>query len=529
MSERPKALASWIGHSDLVAMARDVGGEVADKVAQLVGAFKRPDRGHGPLRSLVDAVNLARIDLISNYPQDINRAYQRWLGKSATIHPVRLSDPTDYAAVFAIADERFREAWEAARANQWQFCIHLSPGTPTMAAVSVLLGKTRYPATLYQTYESRVRETQIPFDMDLWFSDRRHEAGQAFQELAFRGSARNPAFTDIVGNSPEILRAIDRSQRAAAADVNVLVTGESGTGKELFARAIHAASPRGHRQSDKFVALNCAALPATLLEAELFGVAKGAATDVKERAGAFERAHDGTLFLDEVGECSLDNQAKLLRALQPQPGEHPCCRAIQRVGDDRLRKFNVRIVTATNRNLLVRSAEQAFRADLYYRLATITINLPPLRQRKSEDILQIAESLLNQIHEHLSRSIAGHEPRVLSRAAARRLAQHTWPGNVRELNNVLVEAVLMSQGSELSRHDIDQSIHAILAGESTGPLTRTRQEGFSLAVRMAEIERTFIEDALAEANGNQTKAAVLLGISQQNLSQKLTRRGFRLE
>ena len=268
-----------------------------------------------------------------------------------------------------------------------------------MAAIWILLGKSQYPATLFQTHHENVWKTEIPFDITTdVLPQLLREPDRLWQHLATKTPQEIRGFEGIVGTSEAIRVAVGRAQRAAIHDVPVLILGESGTGKELFAEAIHYASPR--RSKDP-VFINCAAISQTLLESELFGHAEGAFTDAKKtRKGAFAQADGSTLFLDEVGECSLEMQAKLLRALQPPPKEGPCCCVFRPVGASKDVKANVRVVAATNKDLTKAVAAGEFREDLLYRLSIITLKLPPLRERQG-DLIVLAESLLLDINQRL--------------------------------------------------------------------------------------------------------------------------------
>ena len=244
-----------------------------------------------------------------------------------------------------------------------------------MTAIWVLLGKSRYPATFYQTHDGRAWKTEIPFDLAFDFvPELLHSPDLSLQHLAARSPQEIAGFNQIIGNSKAIRLAVGRAQKAAIRDVPVLILGETGTGKELFARAIHDAS---HRQGGPFLAINCAAIPQELLESELFGHKKGAFTGASaDHAGAFEQADGGTIFLDEIGECAPGMQSKLLRVLQPPPGTGPCHRVFRRVGETRDRTSDVRVIAATNRDLLQEVEAHRFREDLYYRLAVITLKIP---------------------------------------------------------------------------------------------------------------------------------------------------------
>jgi two-component system response regulator AtoC len=260
----------------------------------------------------------------------------------------------------------------------------------------------------------------------------RREVAQLHDELV---ALRAPS--GIVGRSPKIAQALTLADKVARHPSTALVTGESGTGKELIARHIHDASPRASRP---FVAVNCAAIPEALLESELFGHAKGAFTGaIAERQGLFEEAHEGTLFLDELGDLPVPLQVKLLRALQE--GE------VRRVGDNASRSVDVRLVAATARDLESDVAEGRFRADLYYRVNVVRIHLPALRER-AEDIPELVRHFVDRFNRRLGLHVTG-----VSAAAMRALVEYPWPGNVRELENVIERAMVLTDGSQV---DVDQ-------------------------------------------------------------------------
>src|SRR6476646_5552131 len=307
----------------------------------------------------------------------------------------------------------------------------------------------------------------------------------------------------IVGRSVQMLRLLDRVNTIAPSHAPVLLQGESGTGKELVARALHE---RGARRGKAFVAVNCAAFPETLLEAELFGHERGAFTGaVKKRDGRFRAAHGGTLLLDEVAEMSMPAQAKLLRVLQEG--------VIEPLGTNESVRVDVRVISATNRNLKERVNDGLFREDLYYRLNVLNIDIPPLRERKG-DLPLLVQFFLKKLGK------ANASPR-LSQAAWTALSQFAFPGNVRQLEHAIQHAIVLAADADIDIQHLPRDIaHAgdvVLAGS---PLPRP------LGAALKEFEREYLLRALAEADGKRTLAAEILGISRKNLWEKLRMHGF---
>ncbi|MEW6307892.1 MAG: sigma 54-interacting transcriptional regulator [Bacillota bacterium] len=311
-----------------------------------------------------------------------------------------------------------------------------------------------------------------------------------------------PASQTIIGNSAGIIAVHRLIRKVAPTDSTVLVRGESGTGKELVAQAIHAGSAR---TSSPFVTINCAALPETLLESELFGHARGAFTGaVSAKKGLFEEADGGTLFLDEIGDVSLALQAKLLRVLQ----EHE----FMRIGETKPRQVDVRVIAATNRNLEQTVAAGSFRSELYYRLNVVSISLPALRERR-EDIPLLARAFLERFRLRTGRSLGGFAPEAMGA-----LCGYDWPGNVRELENALERAVILCEGELIGLADLPEAI----AGEAadiphTGPPFREAVESF---------QRRLICDALERAGWIQSRAARSLGLKRTTLSEMMKRLGI---
>ncbi|MGH9841313.1 MAG: sigma-54-dependent transcriptional regulator [Blastocatellia bacterium] len=323
---------------------------------------------------------------------------------------------------------------------------------------------------------------------------------------------------DLLGTSEAMRRIHDLIQKVAATDVTVLIRGESGTGKELVAQAIHGQS--AHRRNGDFVAMNCAALPSELIESELFGHEKGAFTGAAApRKGKFEQAGGGTIFLDEVGDMSLNTQAKLLRVLEE--------RKIERLGGSQPIAVDVRVVSATNRDLASAVAEEKFRADLYYRLRVVQLDLPGLRERR-EDIPLLAEHFLKNYAVKYQLKCA-----AIGTDAMSRLVGYDWPGNVRELRNVIERSAVLADGERLAAADLPDELRAgpapgkpVETFQRTSPATEAGDllnipylPDFREARR--EFERAYIERVLVETGGNVTRAAERVGMHRQSLQQKL--------
>lgn len=317
-------------------------------------------------------------------------------------------------------------------------------------------------------------------------------------------------FSNIIGTSGRMNSVFQLMEKICRVDGTVLITGESGTGKELVARAIHFASPR---QDGPFVVVNCGAIPRDLIESEFFGHVKGAFTDARtEKTGKFELAHEGTIFLDEVGELSQDAQVKLLRAL----GE----REIIKVGGTKTIPVDVRVIAATNKKLEDQVKKGAFREDLYFRLAVLSLELPPLRER-TEDIPLLAEHFIRKFAQELDKKIKG-----ITGAALALFAAYPWPGNVRELENVIYEAMVMFEGEWVDENALPLRLRSPASdvdGEqadlSPPPPQALKEAVHGVAERT---EKELILDALRQTGGNRTRAARILGVSRKTLFNKMT-------
>ncbi len=318
-------------------------------------------------------------------------------------------------------------------------------------------------------------------------------------------------FDSILGTGPAMQQVFDMVKKVAGTDLTVLVTGESGTGKELIANALHQNSPR---RSGPFIKVNCAAMARELVESELFGHEKGAFTGaVSSREGKFAAADKGTIFLDEIGDMSLETQAKVLRVLQE--------REFERVGGNRLIRVDVRVIAATNRDLKKMVQEEKFREDLFYRLNVVSVPLPPLRERQ-EDIPLLIKHFLEQTAAQYNR-----EPKSLSAEAYHLLLQHPWPGNVRELKNEMEAALILSAGEDIQATDLrlSQPSHRaeVTAPSASGPLLFKEAKQ-----KMVEtFEQEFILRALRRHQSNITRAAAEMGLHRQQLQQKIRELGLR--
>ena len=310
----------------------------------------------------------------------------------------------------------------------------------------------------------------------------------------------------IVGRSPRMRQVLETVAMVAPTEASVLILGESGTGKELIANALHQGSNRSDR---RFIKINCAALPETLLESELFGHERGAFTGaVGRKPGRFELADGGTIFLDEIGEMTFSTQAKLLRVLQE--------REFEPLGSTRSVKVDIRVISASNRDLKDEVKKGNFREDLFYRLNVVPINLPPLRERK-EDIPLLIDHFLQIYNEKNNRRLKGFHPRALDA-----MMRYSWPGNIRELENVVERAVILTMDEYVSFSELPESI----SGESASSIATTSKAGIAPGMTIRELEKELILVTLEHNDGNRTRSAGFLGITRRTLQNKLKEYGI---
>ena len=509
-------LFSWIGKADLASMNSGLG---ESKLDANFTAHSFTD-GKGPVKTLLSNFESHDVHLLCNYDKSKGEAFSEWLGQSVTLHFVDFADPTDYSEIFPAVKSVLDKTGASSHPD---VVFHLSSGTPAMAAIWVLLGKSLYPAQLVQTFNNEIKLAEIPFDIQLDLIPKLlASSDRIWTHLAEKSPQEIEGFQSIVGNSKAIREAVGRAQRIAIRDVATLITGESGTGKELFAKAIHAAS---HRRTNKIVAVNCAAFTADLLDSELFGHEKGAFTGASgAKKGAFEQADGGTLFLDEVGECSLEMQAKLLRVLQPPPGQSGSKRVFRKVGAEKDTVVDVRVISATNRDLEEEVQKGKFRDDLLYRLRIVALNLPPLRYRDG-DVSLLAKALLLSINNQFQEVEPGYAPRQFSSDALEYIDRQPWIGNVRALSNCITQAAIMSDSTTLGLEDISA---AMPGNQKVTQESKTLGEDFSINEHLDGIKRDYLRTAIRQSGGSKKRAAELLGYNNyQTLDNQLSSLGMK--
>lgn len=493
-------LLAWLGNADLRAA------EGKDSAEQ------------GPILSAIKVQNFDEVHLLSDHPAPRTRAYAKWLkqgsGVAVTLHLIKLTSPTCHEEIYRAAVQVIEALRRITPGVDLTF--HLSPGTPAMAAIWLLLAKTRCPARLIESSrEQGVKEVNIPFELSAeFFPSADKSADEVLTRLMQGLPPESPAFTAIVHRCAAMKRTVAMAHRLAMREVPVLIQGESGTGKELFARAIHQASARA---GQPFVAVNCGAIPQELVDAELFGHEKGAFTGAAAaRAGYFESADGGTLFLDEIGELPLASQVRLLRVLQE--------REVTRVGATKAKAVNVRIIAATNRVLPVEIQAGRFREDLFHRLAVGVLLLPPLREREG-DLGLLIDSMLAAINAEAA-SQPGYKHKKLDVGAKNLLIGYSWPGNVRELHNTLLRASIWAAGDRITGEDVRAALAVTVPAKGETVLGLPLEKGISLPDLIAEVARHYLERAMAQTHGNKSEAARLVGLgSYQTLTNWLQKYG----
>lgn len=500
-------LYSWLGNSDLKAVNGEGGlGPVADALLHMPGE-----------------PNEYAVLMFDHLPGETQAGerYLTWLnerlasaGKTTklVLRPLERGDPTCYGWVFNAMRTIVADSEKMLSVSGRRYLI--GPGTPTMAACSLILSRMAACAgELWQVdikSELGCRRLELPFDICLADApDPQSGRAERWVQALDLGRDASP----IVA-SPAMIRAWGLAKRAAACRWPVLILGSTGTGKEVVARYIYKSS----KLSGPFRTVNCGAIPENLIEAELFGYKKGAYTGAtQDRPGIFEAAAGGMVFLDEVGELPLAAQTKFLRVLQEG--------VITRLGEHQETKIDCRILAATHRNLWQAVREGRFREDLYYRLAGIIIDLPDLAERR-EDL----EAMIKHFWSEIVKENPGFPGRTLREEARQRLLTHSWPGNVRELRATLVRAAFQADGPEIGARDIESALDSSAAEKDRGAAATSRPAPpapDAAPVRLKDAvesyKRHLVEQALSKSQGNQARAARALGISPQHLGRLLKR------
>ena len=485
-----KVLFAWLGKTDLRASKGELG------------------VGLGPIGQAVSQLPFSHVVLISNYKKEEERNFIDWLkGKTSAIffkYHVELTSPTDFKEIYEAATNTIKEVKSKLGTKDLLITYHLSPGTPAMAAVWIILSKTSHPAEVIESSQEKgVKTVTLPFELSAdYVPDILTPADDEILKLTQGLPPESPEFSAIIHRSKEMKRVIAQARRLAVHDVPVLIQGESGTGKELFARAIHTTSLR---KDKPFVAVNCGAIPQELVESEFFGHKKGSFTGaIADSEGYFSSADGGTLFLDEIGELAIPAQVKLLRAIQENK--------ISRVGSSKAEAINIRIIAATNRILIEDVASGRFREDLFHRLAVGVLHLPPLRDRQG-DLNPVIDHILESINKKFE-GRSGWKYKKISAGARNLMHQHPWPGNIRELINTLSRATIWVGGDTIQQEHVRESFLVIkkTIKEDVDVLNRELDNGFNLLDLLGQISRHYLKRALAESHGNKTLAAKLIGL-----------------
>jgi len=489
-------LFAWIGMTDLKASRGEMGTSL------------------GPTGQALEKRSFSHLVLISDHAAEIENSYISWVKSKFAIpitkSHVKLTSPTRYDEIYPAAKQAVETALAKQGKNQ-KLTFHVSPGTPAMAAVWVILAKTTYPAELIESSpQAGVQTVSFPFDISAeYLPDSLKRSGDELLKLIQGLPPEAPEFVFIIHRCQQMKKLIAQARRLSVHDdVPVVIQGESGTGKELFARAIHQSSPR---KDKPFIAVNCGAIPLELVEAELFGYKKGSFTGAsQDHDGYFFAADSGTLFLDEIGELPLSAQVKMLRTIQEG--------SVTRIGTTKPQKINVRIIAATNRNLIDEMTARRFREDLFHRIAVGVLKLPPLRERHG-DLNPLIDFILEGINKKFEGK-PGWKHKKLSAGARNLLHQHPWPGNIRELSNTLSRASIWTPDETLDTEDIRESLLSLKTGPDHDQiLNRELGNGFILPEVLSEVSTHYLKRAVSEGKGNKSLMAKLVGLpNYQTLS-----------
>jgi transcriptional regulator with PAS, ATPase and Fis domain len=489
MPTQKKALVCWIGGKDLAAAEKN-------------------DDSFGPILSTLQARPHDQVHLLYNYPDSRVGTYCSWLKNQLAIeavpHKTDIRNPIHFGDIYQAAAKLLDNLMSQMAAADMSLLI--SPGTPAMQSIWILMGKTTYPIQMLESSaEQGVQEAEIPFDISAeYIPNLLAESDATLRRLAGGTTSTNAGFEDIITQSPQMLAQIDRAQKIAERDIPVLILGESGTGKELFARAIHRASSRATHNNGEPITVNCGAIPPELVDSVLFGHAKGSFTGaIADKEGFFSAADGGTIFLDEFGELPKDTQVRLLRVLEDG--------TFNRIGDQAQKKVDVRVVAATNRELMQEISGGNFREDLFYRVAVGIVNLPPLRERQG-DLALLTDKLLESINDEASRKLPAYKHKKISPKAKNIIMAHGWPGNVRELQATLTRASVWAETTTISEQEIRDALLQRPEAD-TGILAQSLDNPVDIQELIKTLKKHYIDLALEKTHGNKTNAASLLGLN----------------
>lgn len=495
-----KALVSWIGQNDLNATID-----------------QQKNRGPGAIASAVTKWDFDKVFLLSNYRDEKNQPYLNWFKEEFSVDlvykHVSLSGPTEYDEIYLAVVDLFEQ--EKIEEN-YSLTFNVSSGTPAMSTIWIIVALSRFTdVRLIESSPYREpEEINFPFNLKAEFisaSTSREEQDITFL-LAGLPDEVPKSFQEIICESKALRDPIARARWLSKFENPVLILGETGTGKGMFARAIHASSKRS---KNTFVEFNCSSIPDDLFASELFGYEKGAFTGAtKTKDGKLVLAHEGTIFLDEIGDLSLNNQVVLLKAIEEKK--------FYRIGGDSIMNPDFRLIAATNKNLFEEVKKGNFREDLFYRIASTTIRIPPLRNRESDTLL-LAEHFLQKLNEKY-RDEEGYYQRIFSDDAVEFMRMYDWPGNVRELRNSIEHAALLATGEideelwtqYIEKKDIKESIFTISPSDPGSSILESTIGGdFTIYDLVGKLVQHYYNRAYEESNRVKSVASELLGFSNR--------------
>ena len=462
---------------------------------------------------LVDYTDEQSLVAGNNFREAYKKTFSEYMVE-VQMMPVVIPDKNDYTVVY---QETKTVLVKTSHPGDEKYFLLVS-GTYAMNVCWILLGKTLFEegAHFLRNCASELKSFDIPLDLTVEYIPKRLSSQSSYIHHFYDG------FEGIVGNSPLLKKAINVAHKAALYDVTVLLVGETGTGKEKFADAIQKASPR---KNGPYLKINCAAIPASLLEDTLFGHVKGAFTGAKtNEPGLLKKADGGTLFLDEVGECPPEMQAKLLRVLQP-PDETPTIREYYRVGSKIPERSDVRIIAATNRDLGAMSKKEkgeagSFRSDLLFRLSSIVINLPPLRERM-EDVIPTAKILLDAVNKRFSSVSPGYKEKKFSPKTIKFIQKYDWPGNVRELSYAILSGATLSEGGTILPEDLGIITQPAKSTSDDMPPQPEGGIGIDINNHLRQELKKWVEKAIESTDSKRAAADWLHLANPQALDSKL--------